>query len=51
MNPAPDADAHSVGEENFQWMVKAMADLAIEKALADVKPAAEFRWNRFLNGE
>ena len=51
MNPAPDADVKSVGEDNFRWMVKAMADLAIEKALADEKPAAPFRWNRFLNGE
>ncbi|MBY0502473.1 MAG: hypothetical protein K2X03_01095 [Bryobacteraceae bacterium] len=51
MNPAPDADVNSVGEENFQWMVKAMADLTIAKALSDVKPAADFRWSRFLNGE
>jgi glutathione synthase/RimK-type ligase-like ATP-grasp enzyme len=51
MNPAPDADVHSVGEENFRWMVNAMADLAIRKALTPAKPQAEYRWARFLNGE
>jgi glutathione synthase/RimK-type ligase-like ATP-grasp enzyme len=50
MNPAPDADRVSVGEENFQWMVQAMADLAIEKALTAAPPQTEYRWNRFLNG-
>ena len=50
MNPAPDADIHSVGEENFNWIVNAMADYCIELALSDAKPQAEFRWNRFLNG-
>ncbi|MBY0375300.1 MAG: hypothetical protein K2Q23_14990 [Bryobacteraceae bacterium] len=50
MNPAPDADIHSVGEENFQWILKTMADYCIELALDDSKPQTEFRWNRFLNG-
>jgi hypothetical protein len=30
MNCAPDADRNSVGEENFNWMVKNMADTLIE---------------------
>ena len=51
MNPAPDADVQSVGEENFRWMVNAMADLAIRKALDPAKPQAEYRWARFLNGQ
>ncbi len=51
MNPAPDADIRSVGDDNFHWIVNSMADLAIEKALSDEKPATEFRWARFLNGE
>ena len=29
MNPAPDADLESVGQENFDWIVNAVADLAI----------------------
>jgi hypothetical protein len=32
MNPAPDADLHSVGQANFDWIVKEVADLAIAKA-------------------
>lgn len=32
MNPVPDADLHSVGRENFEWMVANMADLLIAKA-------------------
>jgi hypothetical protein len=48
LNPAPDADLHSVGPDNFAWIVNAMADLAIEKALEPVAPISEFRWARFL---
>jgi hypothetical protein len=36
MNPAPDADVHSVGEESFAWIVDAMAELAVKKALEPV---------------
>ena len=32
MNPAPDADLHSVGPENFEWIVNAVAELAVKKA-------------------
>lgn len=32
MNCAPDADVHSVGQENFNWVVRAMAELLIERA-------------------
>src|ERR1700733_2985464 len=32
MNPAPDADLHSVGPQNFEWIVQAVAELAIRKA-------------------
>jgi hypothetical protein len=30
MNCAPDADVHSVGQENFDWMVENMAEVLIE---------------------
>ena len=47
MNPAPDADLHSVGQANFDWIVKEVADLAIAKArLAPRLP--ELRWSAFL---
>ena len=32
MNPAPDADLHSVGQANFDWIVNAVAELAVKKA-------------------
>ena len=32
MNPAPDADINSVGEDNFHWIVDAVAELAVRKA-------------------
>jgi hypothetical protein len=48
MNPAPDADVHSVGEANFSWIVEAVADLAVRKALAQPDPPV-YRWQRFLN--
>ncbi|MEO6325811.1 MAG: hypothetical protein ABIT01_12475 [Thermoanaerobaculia bacterium] len=31
MNCAPDADLHSVGQENFDWIVKAMAEFLMER--------------------
>ena len=34
MNPVPDADVHSVGERNFQWIVEQVADLLIAKVRA-----------------
>lgn len=40
MNPAPDADYNSVGAENFDWVVRHMADFAVEKAREGKKPRA-----------
>jgi hypothetical protein len=31
MNPAPDADRQSVGEENFDWVVNTMATVLIDR--------------------
>jgi hypothetical protein len=50
MNPAPDAEATSVGQENFNWIVNAVAELAVKKALSAEKPIDELRWAAFLNG-
>jgi glutathione synthase/RimK-type ligase-like ATP-grasp enzyme len=49
MNPAPDADVHSVGGENFDWVVSAVADLACQKALEPRVARDEYTWSRFLN--
>jgi glutathione synthase/RimK-type ligase-like ATP-grasp enzyme len=50
MNPAPDADVNSVGRENFDWIVNAVAELAVKKALSDENPTKELRWAAFLAG-
>lgn len=50
MNPAPDADYHSVGAANFEWIVERIADLAIQKAQQPVPQSASFHWSRFLSG-
>jgi hypothetical protein len=49
MNPAPDADLHSVGQVNFDWIVGRVAELAVKKALAPEAPI-EYRWDKFLKG-
>ena len=49
MNPAPDADLHSVGRANFDWVVNAVADLAIKKATEPASSKA-YRWDAFLRG-
>ena len=51
LNPAPDADIHSVGRENFEWIVNAVAEMAVKKALSDENPVQELRWASFLAGE
>lgn len=50
LNPAPDADYNSVGPENFAWIVDAVADLAVKKALSDEQPQQEYHWSHFLRG-
>jgi len=32
-NPAPDADLHSIGDENFAWIVGNMAEVLVDRAL------------------
>jgi glutathione synthase/RimK-type ligase-like ATP-grasp enzyme len=47
MNPAPDAGLESVGEDNFRWIVNAVADMAVRRVLAP--PAAQpFRCSSWL---
>jgi glutathione synthase/RimK-type ligase-like ATP-grasp enzyme len=51
MNPAPDADYYSVGPENFEWIVNAVAEFAVKKALSSEQAVKEYRWSTFLHGE
>jgi hypothetical protein len=50
LNPAPDADIHSVGQANFDWVVENVAQLAIAKALSEERPQTPYHWSRFLSG-
>jgi hypothetical protein len=50
LNPAPDADYNSVGPQNFEWIVDAVANMTISKALSNENPAKELRWSAFLKG-
>jgi hypothetical protein len=50
MNPAPDASLDSVGQENFNWIVDAVAEMAIAKALEPQRPQ-QYHWARFLAPE
>jgi hypothetical protein len=47
-NPAPDAEASSVGEDNFAWIVEAAANMAIRKAQAYVEGRNNLRWGEFI---
>ncbi len=40
----------SVGQQNFEWIVEAVAEMAVEKALDGENPAEELRWAAFLHG-
>ena len=50
MNPAPDADLLSVGAENFEWIVREVADMAIAKAAA-APHLPELRCSVFLGAQ
>lgn len=47
-NPAPDADVNSVGEENFEWIVEAAANMAIRKAKAHKPDQNNLMWGSFV---
>jgi glutathione synthase/RimK-type ligase-like ATP-grasp enzyme len=48
LNPAPDAARESVGEENFRWIVGAIAEMAIERALQPAAQSGDYLWSGFL---
>lgn len=47
-NPAPDAEVTSVGEENFEWVVEAMANFAIEKAHSFQEGKDNLTWGEYI---
>jgi hypothetical protein len=49
MNPAPDMDIYSLTPFYFDWAVKHMADMCIEKAKTrSQEQRKDFRWHRYL---
>ena len=48
LNPAPDAGLASVGRDNFDWIVNAVADYVIETAHAGAAGSGELHWASFL---
>jgi len=51
MNSAPDFDLYSLGPLYFNWVVKAMADLVIQRATKEEESPPEYRWDAFLSGQ
>jgi hypothetical protein len=47
-NPAPDADPHTIGESNFEWVVETMATYAIERAEKQTPGSDNLTWGDFL---
>jgi glutathione synthase/RimK-type ligase-like ATP-grasp enzyme len=50
MNPVPDADLNSVGAQNFEWIIRAVADMTIAKAKT-APHLPELRWSALLGGK
>jgi hypothetical protein len=47
-NPAPDADKVSIGEENFDWIVEAAANMAIRRAKSHKADQNNLTWGTFI---
>ena len=47
-NPAPDAEVTSVGQENFQWVVEAVSEMAIRKAREHVSGRDNLSWGKYV---
>lgn len=49
MNPAPDAGLESVGRDNFEWILDAVARMAIQR-VSEPAEKPPYHWSAFLNG-
>jgi glutathione synthase/RimK-type ligase-like ATP-grasp enzyme len=50
LNPAPDADPASVGEENFHWVLEHASRWLLERVRQGVEPVVRDHWQEFLTG-
>jgi hypothetical protein len=48
LNPAPDADPASVGDENFRWVLEHSAQWLIERVAEGAAAPERFHWQEFL---
>ena len=49
LNPAPDADVSSVGQDNFEWVLDHAAKWLVERVAQGPDPATRSRWQEFLS--
>jgi glutathione synthase/RimK-type ligase-like ATP-grasp enzyme len=47
-NPSPEADAHTIGTNNFEWVIETMATYLIERAGKQVPGTDNLTWGTFL---
>jgi len=47
-NPAPDAELNSIGEQNFEWIVEAAANMAIRRAKSYRQGRDNLTWGEFI---
>ncbi len=48
-NPAPDADVHSVGTENYEWIVEHATKLALDKVKSHRDGKNNCTWGEFIH--
>lgn len=51
MNPAPDAGLESVGADNFEWIVNAVSEMAIARAMQPSGAAQPYHWSSLIAPE
>ncbi len=51
MNPAPDADIHSVGEFYHNWVTNAVTNMVFKRLAEPQTTHTRYRWDAFLNPE
>src|SRR5438132_2621935 len=49
-NPAPDAEAASVGQTNFEWVVQPVSEMALRKARMHFSGRNNLSWVKFVHG-
>ena len=47
-NPSPEADAHTIGAKNFEWVIETMASYLIERAEKQLPGTDNLTWGTFL---